>query len=84
MLVTKIKSNMKNVLVRMDQKIKLRKRAVIESVSDILTSVFDIEHCRHRKPINALAHLFWGLIAYCFYENKPAVYLPQQHNLILV
>ena len=83
LIVTKIKSNMKNVLIKMDQKVKLRKRAVIESVNDILTSVFDIEHSRHRKPINALAHLFSGLIAYCFYENKPAVYCPQDHNLIL-
>jgi hypothetical protein len=83
MLVTKIRSNMKNTLVKMDQKIKLRKRAVIESVNDILTSVFDIEHSRHRKPVNAFAHLFSGLIAYCFYENKPAVYLPQDHNLVL-
>jgi len=83
-LVTKIKSNMKNVLVKMNQKIKLRKRAVIESVNDILTSVFDIEHSRHRKPINALAHLFSGLIAYCFYDNKPAVYLPQHQNLLVV
>jgi len=84
MLVTKIKSNMKNVLVKMDQKIKLRKRAVIESVNDILTSVFDIEHSRHRKPINSLTHLFSALIAYCFYENKPAVYWTQQHNLSLL
>ena len=83
LIVTKIKSNMKNVLIKMDQKVKLRKRAVIEAVNDILTSVFDIEHSRHRKPINALAHLFSGLIAYCFYENKPAVYCPQDHNLIL-
>jgi hypothetical protein len=83
-IVTKIKSHMKNILVKMDQKIKLRKRAVIESVNDILTSVFDIEHSRHRKPINALAHLFSGLIAYCFYENKPSVYLPQSNNLLVV
>ena len=65
-IVTKISSNRKNTLVKMDQKIKLRKRAVIESVNDILTSIFDIEHSRHRKPINALAHLFSGLIAYWF------------------
>ena len=75
---------MKNSLVKMDQKIKLRKRAVIESVNDILTSVFDIEHSRHRKPINALAHLFSGLIAYCFYDNKPAVYVTKAHNLLVI
>jgi hypothetical protein len=82
-LITKIRSNMKNTLLKIDQKIKLRKRAVIESVNDLLTSVFDIEHSRHRNQFNALAHLFSGLIAYCFYENKPSVYLPQSHNLLV-
>jgi hypothetical protein len=82
-LLTKIKRNMKNVLVKMDQKIKPRKRALIESVNAILTSVFDIEHSRHRKSINALAHLFAALIAYCFYDSKPAVYLPKNQNLLM-
>ena len=83
MLVTKISSNSKNSLVKMDQKIKLRKRAVIESVNDSLTSLFDIEHARHPKPVNAFAHLFSGLIAYCFYENKTSVYVPKAHKLFL-
>jgi hypothetical protein len=77
-LVTRIKNNMKNKLLFLSQRIRLRKRAIIESVNDILTdiltSVFDIEHSRHRSQVNAVSHLFAGLIAYCFYENKPSVF----------
>jgi hypothetical protein len=65
-LITKVKKNMKNKLLPIEQKLKLRKRAVIESVNDILTSVLDIEHTRHRNPCNAMAHIIAGLVAYCF------------------
>lgn len=74
-LVTKVRKNMKNKLLLLSDKIKLKKRALIESVNDLLMSVFDIDHTRHRSPINALAHTFAGLIAYCFYEQKPAVFI---------
>lgn len=74
-LITKIRSNMKNKLLLLSDKIKLKKRALIESVNDLLISVFDIDHTRHRSPVNALAHTFSGLIAYCFYEQKPAVFI---------
>jgi len=83
LLITKVKSKMKNSLFKLKQAYKLRKRALIESVNDILTSVFDLEHSRHRNPFNALAHIMAGLIAYCFYDNKPAVYLPQTDKLLL-
>ena len=57
-------------------KFLLRKRAVIESVNDILMTVFDIDHTRHRSPKNALIHLFAGLAAYAYYPEKPAVFIP--------
>ena len=82
-LITKIKSNMKNKLLPLKQKLRLKKRAVIESVNDILTSVFDLEHTRHRNPFNALAHIFSALIAYCFYEHKPSVFVPAHQSLII-
>lgn len=74
-LITKVRKNMKNKLMKIDDKINLKKRALIESVNDILMTVFDIDHTRHRSPINALAHTFSGLIAYCFYENKPTTFI---------
>lgn len=74
-IVTKIRSNMKNILMPLDEKINLKKRAVIESVNDILMSVFDIEHTRHRSPINAIIHTLGALVAYGFYEQKPTVFI---------
>ena len=82
-IVTKLKSRMKNQLMRLNHKLRLKKRAVIESVNDILTSVLDVEHTRHRNPFNALAHIFSGLIAYCFYEGKPAVFVPNNQILTI-
>ena len=82
-LITKVRSKMKNQLMQMTHKIKLRKRAIIESVNDILISVFDIEHTRHRSPINAMAHMMSALIAYCFYEDKPAVFVPNKRQLLI-
>lgn len=74
-LITKIRNNMKNKLLLFSDKIKLKKRALIESVNDLLMSVFDIDHTRHRSPVNAIAHTLGGLIAYCFYQQKPSVFI---------
>lgn len=74
-LVTKVRANMKNQLVELDDKLRLKKRALIESVNDILMSVQDIDHSRHRSPINALVHTIAGLVGYHFYDNKPCVYI---------
>lgn len=83
-LITKVRGNMKNRLIPLADYLKLRKRAVIESVNDILTSVFDLEHTRHRSPLNALAHMMASLIAYCFYPDKPSVFIAHQEEKLLI
>jgi hypothetical protein len=82
-LVTKVRAKMKNKLIKLSDYLKLRKRALIESVNDILISVFDLEHTRHRSPVNALAHMLSALIAYCFYEDKPSVFIEHNRPLLL-
>ena len=82
-IVTKLKSKMKAQLMPLAQRLRLKKRAVIESVNDILTSVLDVEHTRHRNPFNALVHIFSGLIAYCFYDTKPAVFVSNNQQLMI-
>lgn len=72
-LVTKIKKNMKNALVHIYDKILLRKRAVVESVNDILKNQCQIEHTRHRSFDNFITNLISGLIAYSFYTSKPNI-----------
>ncbi|MFS4482671.1 IS982 family transposase [Hyunsoonleella sp. 2307UL5-6] len=72
-LVTKIKKNMKNALMHIYDKILLRKRAVVESVNDILKNQCQIEHTRHRSFDNFITNLISGLIVYAFYPTKPNI-----------
>ena len=74
-LITKIRKNMKNVLMNIADKLWLRKRAMIESINDLLMTVFDIDHSRHRSPWNAIVHAIAGLIAYSYYPHKPTVFI---------
>jgi hypothetical protein len=77
-IVTKVRKNMKNALVQMYDKIWLRKRAIIESVNDLLMSVLDIDHTRHRSPWNSIVHIIGGVIAYHYYPEKPRVFIPME------
>lgn len=73
-LVTGIRQNMKNKLMLMEQKVLLQKRGIIESVIDILKTVCDIEHTRHRSPINALVNLYAALCSYTFLDRLPSIF----------
>ncbi|MFI3262935.1 MAG: IS982 family transposase [Rikenellaceae bacterium] len=72
-IVTGIKSNMKNSLMTLRDKILLRKRSVIETINDELKNICQIEHSRHRSPLNFLINMIAGLAAYCFFDKKPAI-----------
>jgi len=74
-LITKLRRNMKNRFVTMDEKLLLRKRAIIETINDQLKNVSNIEHTRHRSLWNFLGNLASGLIAYCWKEKKPSLNL---------
>jgi len=72
-LITNIKKNMKNRLMDLTDKILLRKRSIIETVHDFLKNICQIEHTRHRSPVNFLVNLLSGLAAYSFLPKKPAL-----------
>jgi hypothetical protein len=74
-LVTGIRSNMKNVLMPLMDKLLLRKRAITETIIDQLKNISQIEHSRHRSPVNFLVNLICGLIAYCHQPKKPSLNL---------
>jgi len=74
-LVTKLRKNMKNRLMPLMDKLLLRKRTIIESVVDQLKNISQIEHTRHRSPINAFINIIAGLIAYCHQPKKPSLNL---------
>jgi hypothetical protein len=74
-LITKLRKNMKYRLMPFIDKLLLRKRAIIESVVDQLKNISQIEHTRHRSPINAFINIIAGLIAYCHQPKKPSLNL---------
>ena len=79
-LITKIKKNIKNSLMLLQDKIALRKRALIETVNDELKNICQIEHTRHRSFENFTTNLLSILIAYSFFDKKPSINL--QENII--
>ena len=64
---------MKNVLMNINDKILIRKRAVIETVNDELKNIAQIEHSRHRSFNNFIANALSAIAAYCFFEKKLAI-----------
>lgn len=70
-LITPIRRNMKNKLVRMENQAVYRARGLIESVNHVLKDILHIQHTRHRSPTNFLSNLFAGLCAYRFLAHKP-------------
>lgn len=74
-LITSIRKNMKNRLMLLEDKLFLRKRAIIETINDQLKNISQIEHSRHRSPYNFLVNLVAGLIAYCHRPKKPSLNL---------
>jgi hypothetical protein len=72
-LITKLRKNMRNILLPLADHVLLRKRALIETIFDQLKNVCQIEHSRHRSPYNFCVHLLAGLIAYCHQPKKPSL-----------
>lgn len=83
-LITKLKRNMKNKLMPLLDKLLLRKRALIESINDQLKNISQMEHTRHRSPINAMVNWVSALVAYSFQEKKPSInFAKHERNLVV-
>ena len=72
-LITKLKRNMRNKLMPLLDKLLLRKRSIIETITDQLKNISQIEHSRHRSLWNFFGNLVAGLIAYTWRPNKPSL-----------
>lgn len=83
-LFTTIKSNMKQKLMRLTDKILLRKRAIVETVNDQLKNISQIEHTRHRSAGNFLINLLAGIAAYTHQPKKPSINMLEQERAILM
>lgn len=52
--------------------------AIVEAINDQLKNISQIEHTRHRSPLNFLVNLLAGLIAYCLQPKKPSPGISRQ------
>jgi|ERR1700761_3354362 len=82
-LVTGIKRNMRNRLLPLMDKLMLRGRSIIETINDQLKNQEQIEHTRHRSPVNFGVNLFSGLIAYQLQSKKPSLDFSQAEQQLL-
>ncbi len=74
-LITKLRAKMKNRLMQVVDKILLRKRGMIDSIIGKLKAGCQIEHSRHRNPLNFVVNLLGGLVTYSLSPNKPSAYI---------
>ena len=61
-MITKLRRNMKHRLMRLTDKLLLRRRGLVESVIDLLKHISQLEHSRHRSAINFGVNLMAGFI----------------------
>jgi hypothetical protein len=71
-LITGIRSNMKNYLMDLGEKILLRKRFLVETVFGILKVHMNLSHTRHRSPTNCCVNILSCLVAYQLKQDKPS------------
>ncbi len=83
-LFTTLRSNMKQKVMKLTDKVLLRKRAIIETVNDQLKNISQIEHTRHRSCGNFLINLLAGIIAYSHQPKKPTINLAEQDRILLL
>ncbi|NGX31227.1 MAG: hypothetical protein K940chlam8_00592 [Chlamydiae bacterium] len=83
-LFTGIRSNMKQKLMTLKDKILLRKRALIETVNDQLKNISQVEHSRHRGRGNFLVNLLFGIAAYTHQPKKPSLRIPEEEYQQLI
>lgn len=74
-LITAVRKNMRSQLMRLSDRLLLRKRFIIETIADQLKNISQIEHTRHRSPVNFAINLLAGLVAYTFQDKKPSLRL---------
>ncbi len=82
-LITGLRKNMKNRLLLLFDKLMLRKRALIETITDQLKNISQVAHTRHRSADNFLVNLVAGLIAYTHQPKKPSLNLRDESLALL-
>jgi len=73
-LVAKLRNNgKKDTVVIAKDAYYLRHRGLVETVFGQWVGLIDLEHTRHRSPVNFLCNTFSALLAYTFLDNYPCI-----------
>lgn len=82
-LITGMKKNMHPSLpMRYEDAFLLRKRTIIESITDQLKNISQLQHSRHRSISNFMVNALGALIAYCHQPKKPSLRWEQPFQLV--
>jgi Transposase DDE domain len=72
-LLPPIRQHRKPRLVRLNEKVLLRQRVLIEPISAQGKNLSQSEPSRHRRPATFLVNVLCGLLAYCHQPKKPSL-----------
>lgn len=73
-LITKIKKNMKNILMETSDKLMLMRRSFVETIFSSMKALNTMIHHRHRSVDNAFCHLLAALVHYQLRDDKPSLH----------
>lgn len=83
-LFTTFRAKMKNKLIKLQDKILLRKRVLIETVNDQLKNISQLEHTRHRSIGNFFVNALGAIAAYTQQPKKPRINLEESEAALIV
>jgi hypothetical protein len=72
-IVTKYRKTMGLKALSYKKYYYLQHRGLIETVFDCLKNLCDLDHTRHRSPLNFFVNICSALIAYTFFDEFPAI-----------
>lgn len=83
-LLAKMRRNgKKDAIVHQKDAYYHRHRGLIESVFGQCVGLIDLEHTRHRAPLNYLCNVFAALLAYTFADQHPRIIAFEDRNHLL-
>lgn len=83
-LITRLRRNMKPVVLSDFDNLLLRKRSLIETINDQLKNISQLEHSRHRSLTGFMLNLVAALVAYSFQPKKPSLNLSCSNQALIV
>ena len=83
-LIAKMRKNgKKDAIVHQKDAYYHRHRGLVETVFGQCVGLIDLEHTRHRAPLNYLCNTFAALLAYTFLDHHPRIIAFENRNQLL-